>query len=99
MAPTYGLHRVRTLGSWPQTRSFHGSRTWEAQCVWRGVGGVCFIPETPVSWIPGTGIRVSKAEKALLSVLPTFVLVHLGKDSPPAFKGNVSKSPLPSCKF
>ena len=63
------------------------------------LGGVCFIPETPVSWIPGTGIRVSKAEKALLSVLPTFVLVHLGKDSPLAFKGNVSKSPLPSCKF
>ena len=73
MPSTYELHLVSTRGSWPQTWSFHGSHSWEAQLVgWGGGWGwLCFIPETPVSWILGTCIRFYKVEKVLFSGLLT----------------------------
>lgn len=77
MPPTYELHLVSTRGSWPQTRSFHGSHTWEAQ-----LGVIVLHPRDPSVLDPWHLHQILQSGEGPVFCPPHVIPVPLRKDSP-----------------
>lgn len=77
MPSTYELHLVNTLGSWPQTWSFHGSHTWEVQH-----GVVVLHPRDPSVLDPWHLHQILQSGEGPVFCSPHVTPVHLRKDSP-----------------
>ena len=82
MPSTYELHLVSTRGSWPQTWSFHGSHTWEAQLGGWGLGVVVLHPRDPSVLDPWHLHQILQSGEGPVFWSPHIIPVHLRKDSP-----------------
>ena len=77
MPSTYKLHLVSARGSWPQTWSFHGSHTWEAQ-----LSVVVLHPRDPSVLDPWYLHQILQSGEGPVFCSLHVIPVHLRKDSP-----------------